>query len=55
MTRRKGIHCPQCLRGDQHPYSRTRPLAGLRVRYFKCPFCECRFKTKERLEPPKPR
>jgi len=52
MKRPKGIFCPNCLKPGKSPYTRYRPTAGTRVRYFKCA-CGCRFKTVERLQEPR--
>lgn len=53
MTRQRGIFCPACHAPKQHPYAHRRPMAGLRIRYFKCHQCGVKFRTKERImEPP---
>lgn len=49
----RGISCPNCNSKDVVPESRSRPMPGVRIRYFKCKKCAGRFKTKERLEVPK--
>lgn len=51
MKRPKGIHCPVCMKAAKCAYWRSRPLFGVRVRYFKCE-CGARFHTTERLNPP---
>lgn len=54
MTRKKWITCPQCGRRGQSPYTSHRPQVNVRVRYFKCPGCQYKFKTRERVDLPKP-
>lgn len=52
----RGIYCPNCSSKDVRPDGWKRPVAGVRIRYFKCNGCKGRFRTKERLEGPlKPR
>ncbi len=52
----RGICCPNCGSKAVNPDGWKRPMAGVRIRYFKCKGCTGRFRTKERVEGPlKPR
>ena len=45
----KGLFCqvPECLSPRLEVTSIYRPVAGVKIRYCKCPRCGCHYKTRE--------
>ena len=45
----RGIYCPVCQSRDIRCVNRRYPMAGLKVRYYRCVPCKTRFTGDERM------